>query len=184
MSGEMKGQFLQLYAELEEGVRDLIAARCGDFCGLCTACCCRADICEEAIESPFLKSIHRRAVMDSDAYGFLDTAGCALKAGRPPVCYEFFCEEILAAQEDALHRDLLRVLGRLPSLVGEKALGEAHLVEMMDEERLDQVDYGTLVRRARRALDALDRIRRFYQTGSLDASSRELLACLAGFRDE
>lgn len=173
--------FIDRYVELEQVVQQLIACRCADFCELCTACCCRADICEEALESPFLQRVHRRLRLDSDRYGFLDTAGCTLPAGRPPVCYAFFCDELLAAQEDDFQRDLLRVLGHLVSLVGEKALGTAHLVELMDDDQLDQVDFAKLTARVDRALDAAEQIRAGMQTGRLDAAAREFLERLAGF---
>lgn len=180
MSGSGQKQFIELYAELEQGVQDLIAGRCRAVCELCTACCCRAEICEEAVSSPFLRTIHQREVLDSDGYGFLDIGGCALHAGRPPVCYEFFCDELLAAQEDDLHRYVLRALGRLLSLVGEQALGKAHLVELMSPEPLEQVDFEKMENRARRALKALDVIRQFYSSGRLDANSHDFLIRLAG----
>lgn len=180
-SSTNEAHFIALYIELERAVQELIAMHCASFCALCTACCCRADICEEAIDSLFLQRLHRRHQLDSDRYGFLDTTGCTLSAGRPPVCYSFFCDELLAAQEDGLQRDLLRLLGRLVSLVGEQALGPAHLVELMDEECLAKINYDKLARRVERALDALELIRSGLQSGRLDASARQTLSRLAGF---
>ena len=175
MSRSIQKQFFELYAELEQGVQELVTARCRAFCELCTSCCCRAEICEEAISSPFLRTIHRREVLDSDGYGFLDTGGCSLQRGRPPICYEFFCDELMAAQEDDLNRDVLRALGRLLSLVGERALGSAHLVELADSEQLERVDFEKMEKRIRRALESLEVIREFYSTGRLDVNSHDFL---------
>ncbi|MCC7299484.1 MAG: hypothetical protein IT583_00185, partial [Verrucomicrobia bacterium] len=93
-------RLLGKYKELERDVQELVSAQCRDVCALCTACCCRADLCEEALESPFLHAAHGRDELESDRYGFLTETGCSLEIGRPPVCYEFFCDELMAAQPD------------------------------------------------------------------------------------
>ena len=40
-------------------------------------------ICEEAIESPFLKRVHQKEDSFSERYGFLSETGCTLAIGRP-----------------------------------------------------------------------------------------------------
>jgi hypothetical protein len=50
--------------------------------------------------------------------------------GRPPVCYEFFCEAIFTAEVNPAVVYALKVLGRLPGFVGIRALGGRHLVTL------------------------------------------------------
>lgn len=163
------------YAELEREVQVLVSAQCREGCELCTACCCRADLCEEALESPFLCAVHGRDELDSDRYGFLTETGCALTIGRPPVCYEFFCDELMAAQPDALHRDVLVVLGRLPAYAGENAHGEEHLVEILQAEELEHLAFQRLEKQMQNAREALDCIRAFYNEGTLPEYSSRVL---------
>jgi len=167
---------LEEYAALECGVQELVSAQCREVCELCTACCCRADLCEEALESPFLCAVHGKDELDSDRYGFLTETGCALETGRPPVCYEFFCDELQAAQPDELHRSVLLILGRLPAYAGEKAHGDAHLAEIMQVEELDHLAFQRLEKQMRNAREALDCIRAFYNDGTLPEHSRKVLS--------
>ncbi len=175
MNSRLK-DLLKEYVELECGVQELIGAQCGPVCGLCTvACCCRADICEEALESPFLCLLHKRNDLESDAYGFLTETGCALKIGRPPICYEFFCEELLEAQPDDQHRDLLKILGRLPTHAGQNAHGEAHWVEVTQKEELEHLAFQRLEKQMQECFQALEILRSFFDEGTLlDGADRVL----------
>jgi hypothetical protein len=155
MKKELK-HLIEEYTALEHEVQDLVSTQCGPICELCTvACCCRADICEEALGSPFLRLLHGRNELESDAYGFLTENGCALKTGRPPICYEFFCDELMATQPDELRRNLLRILGRLPTYAGQNAHGNAHLVEIMQAEELDRLSFQRLKNQCEKAFEAL-----------------------------
>lgn len=175
MKTELK-HLLEEYSELERGVQELVSAQCGAVCGLCTvACCCRADICEEALDSPFLKLLHKRNGLESDGYGFLTESGCALPIGRPPVCYEFFCEEVLADQPDNLRCKLLKILGRLPAHAGQNAHGEAHLVEIMDEEVLNHLAFQRLEKQMLECFQALEILRTFFNEGTLPDSADRVL---------
>lgn len=174
MNNRLK-KFLKEYAELERGVQALVSAQCCESCGLCTARCCRADICEEALDSPFLQALHGKKELDSDRYGFLTECGCGLEIGRPPVCYEFFCDEILEAQPDELRRDVLRILGYLPTFTGENALDDTHLVEIMQVEQLDGINFQTLENQLQQSFHALEIIRTFYNDGVLPEGSRRVL---------
>jgi len=167
---------IEEYAELEREVQVLVSAQCHTGCELCTACCCRADLCEEALESPFLCAVHGRSELDSDRYGFLTERGCALEIGRPPVCYEFFCDELMAAQPDDLHRDVLRILGRLPAYAGKNAHGDAHLVEVMQKEELEHMAFQRLEKQMQNAREALACIQTFYNEGALPEYSRRALS--------
>ncbi len=175
MNNRLK-HILENYTELEREVQVLVSAQCRDICALCTACCCRADLCEEALESPFLCAVHGRDELESDGYGFLTETGCGLEIGRPPICYEFFCSELLEAQPDAVHRKVLKILGRLPAYAGENASGEAHLVEIMQAEQLEHLAFQRLETQLQNARDALDVILAFYNEGTLPEHSRKILS--------
>jgi len=164
------------YVTLERSVQELVSAQCRKVCELCTACCCRADLCEEALESPFLRAVHGRNQLESDRYGFLTETGCGLEIGRPPVCYEFFCDELMAAQPDALHREVLLVLGRLPTYAGEHAHGDAHLVEILQEDDLEHMAFHRLEKQFQNAHEALACIYAFYNEGALPEHSRRVLS--------
>lgn len=174
MKTELK-QLLEEYAELEQAVQELVIAQCREVCELCTACCCRADLCEEALGSPFLRLLHRRDDLESDRYGFLTETGCALELGRPPICYEFFCAELLAAQPDDLQRELLRILGRLPAFAGQNAYGDAPLAEIMHEEELEHLDFQRLEKQLQESFQALEILRTFYNTGALPSDADRVL---------
>ena len=169
-------QILRRYAEIEREVQLLIGSRCGAVCELCSSCCCRADICEEAFESPFLKKLHGQSADStafSDGYGWLTEHGCGLAIGRPPVCYEFFCDELLASQPDETHRYVLRLLGTLVSYIGRNALGHTHLVEITNEADLDRLSFEHIKGKLNQAIAALEHIRLFHDNGFLDPSTLE-----------
>ena len=140
---------MDAYAELEQGVRQVIGGLFGSVCALCTSTCCTADICEESLDSAFLRALRERCQPDAvfcDRYGWLGERGCILKCGRPPVCYGFFCNEILDSLTEA-QRINLRTLGRIISQVGERALGGNHLVEIMNVADLQRLNCDRLLRR-------------------------------------
>jgi hypothetical protein len=170
---------LEEYAELERGVQELVSAQCRPICELCTTCCCRADICEEALESPFLRRLHGRSELESDRYGFLTATGCALNVGRPPVCYEFFCGDVLGAMPDALHSQLLRILGALPMHAGQNAHNGAHLTEIRREADLDQADFQTLEKQMQESFQCLEILRGFFNEGTLPEDAGRVLNRIA-----
>ncbi len=153
-------EIVEPYVEMERRVRELMTSFFSETCGLCTACCCRADICEEVADSAFLRLLLRkqdRAVSDmDDRYGWLDVNGCTLEVGRPPICYAYFCDEILARLPDEESRYLFRILGRLLDYVGEQALGDQHLTEIGNTDDLNRINLRALEKRLHQALAALD----------------------------
>lgn len=169
-------QILWRYAALEREVQLLINSQFSALCSFCPSCCCRTDICVEAFDSAFLKKLHgqeRRSVIFSDHHGWLTERGCGLVLGRPPICYEFFCDEILAVQPDETHRYLLHLLGKLVSHVGKNALGHSHLVEITDEADLDRLSIDHLKEKLNQTHSALKHIRFFYDNGFLDQDAIE-----------
>jgi hypothetical protein len=168
-------KLLAVYADLERGVQDLVLAQCRDTCAICSICCCRADICEEAVESPFLRALHGQEQLHSDRYGFLTESGCALDIGRPPVCYEFFCGDLMAGQPDDECRTRLRILGALPDHAGQNALPGIHLVEIMQADQLEQINFPALEKQMEEAVQALGTLRRFYGEGVLPENGSRIL---------
>ena len=171
--------FMEAYAELEGSVQELMSQLFSETCGLCTACCCRVDICEEAVQSAFLSQLLKRQELDAkdldDRYGCLDQSGCFLEYGRPPICYAYFCDQLLVRLPDDETRYVTRVLGRLMDYIGEKALNEWHLVEIMDSADLMKVDYDALSMRLDAAQQARLVIEQFIESGRLGSADRETL---------
>lgn len=172
-------ELLDPYAELESAVCRLMQQLFAETCGLCTACCCRADICEEAARSAFLslllnKQGVRPADMD-DRYGWLDLHGCSLTYGRPPVCYHYFCDELLEQLSDEEGRFVVQTLGRLMHHIGIHSLGERHLVEITDADDLSRVDSTRLLQRLEEAQAAFGVIEEYVGSGRLAVSGREML---------
>jgi len=172
MGEHRSAEIIWRYAALERDVQILIESRCRPFCSNClSACCCRADICEEAFESALLKKLHgekKATSRFSDRTGWLTELGCTLALGRPPVCYEFFCNDVLSRLPDDTHRYVLKTLGQLVSHSGEDALGKKHLIELQDDDELEQVDVDHFCERINEARSALEHIRYFYENGELE----------------
>lgn len=175
-------QLIDSYATLEREIRDMMVELFSGTCGMCTACCCRADICEEATESAFLSLLLKKQGLGEtemdERYGWLDLHGCSLKFGRPPVCYSFYCDELLARLPDDEIRFSANVLGKLIHHIGQKALGGWHLVEIMDPADLEKVNYDRLFQRLDEAQAAFDIIKSYLGTGSLNKSERDVLAVI------
>jgi len=168
-------QFIERYIELEREVQRLVTGICFELCAQCTQICCRADICEEAIESPFLRLINKREALDSDAYGFLTPTGCGIKIGRPTVCYEYFCYDHLYYQTDETHEKVLRVLGALPAHATRNAIGDSPLSEILQEEKLNDVDFQTLEKQLDESFQALEIIKTFYNEETLPEDADRVL---------
>ncbi|HEY5653431.1 MAG TPA: hypothetical protein VIR63_03565 [Pontiella sp.] len=174
---------LKPYADLESQVCNLMMLLFSDTCAICTACCCRADICEEAIESAFLSKLITQLGIKADdmdeRFGWLDVNGCSLKYGRPPVCYVYFCDELLARLPDDDARFVARTLGRLMNHIGINALGHIHLTEILSDNDLDKVDVPRIFQRLEEALSAFEVIEHYTHSGQLSASSRSILETIS-----
>ncbi|MEN7973388.1 MAG: hypothetical protein ABFR47_06100 [Verrucomicrobiota bacterium] len=176
-------EILEPYAELEASVQQLMAQLIGETCGMCTACCCRADICEEVNESAFLSLLldHQELSPDNmdDRYGWLDLHGCSLEYGRPPICYAYFCDELLARLPNDESRFAIQTLGRLINHIGQNTLGDWHLVEIMNKEDLEKVDPDPLQQRLEEAQTAFEVIEEYTQTGRLSATGHKILSSIS-----
>ena len=130
------------YLRFEKDVRVLMDSICARHCSRCHRLCCNHDFCQETIESPFLSHILEKfppsASYDIES-GWLKDTGCGLLIGRPPVCYEFLCEDILASQKTEFDRYVVKVLSALMSHIGKNSVGGRHLVEILHEDDLQRI---------------------------------------------
>jgi len=175
-------QTLEEYAAFETAVRRQISDFCAPHCSVCALVCCRPEFCRENIDSPFLNLSSARILRNaaySAAHGWLTPSGCALSTGRPPVCYQFNCHKIIDALPDNQNRYLVRVLSDLVPHIGKRALGDRHLVEIMDSDRLDQVKYSRFSKRLGEARKALQVIQSYKRHGFVPASARTILSKIA-----
>ena len=166
------------YAAFETEVRHQMADICAPHCSICKRICCRSEYCRENIDSPFLTLLCAQTRLNtaySTERGWLTPAGCALSAGRPPVCYQFICKKIFASLPDDIHRYLLAVLSELVPHVGKRALGSRHLVEIMKAVELERVDIDRFRKRLTEARNALGAIQSFTANRLLPDSALEAL---------
>ena len=175
-------KLIEEYATLERDICEVMTHLFSGTCGMCTACCCRADICEEATASAFLAMLlKKQGLAESDMderYGWLDLHGCSLQFGRPPVCYSFYCDELLARLPDEEIRYSAKVLGKLLHHVGQKALGGCHLVEIMDPDDLHKMNYDQLFQRLEESKSAFGILKEYLSSGSLSRTDRDVLAVI------
>jgi hypothetical protein len=173
---------IPLYADMENQIRRLMTRLFGSTCALCTACCCRSDICEEVAESAFLSrmlDLQGRRPDEIDArYGWLGLHGCILDSGRPPVCYSYFCDELLARLPDDETRRIVSVLGKLLYHVGMNAHNGIHLTELRNDSVLAEVDIEEVSRRFSQARAALQVIDAFIRCGRLEQADRKILSLI------
>jgi len=172
-------RILKKYQAFEAVVRPQIENLCGQHCSICNSVCCRPDYCRENLDSPFLARLRSKNPSKSGynaAQGWLTPTGCALSNGRPPVCYQFTCDKIIDALPDDLNRYLALVLSNLVPHIGKRALGDRHLVEIMDPAHLKKVKHERFVIRLGEARKALRVIESFKRQGFLPASARPILS--------
>ncbi|MEN7972982.1 MAG: hypothetical protein ABFR47_04015 [Verrucomicrobiota bacterium] len=167
--------YIEKYTKLELGMRELINRKGNSLCSQCSCICCDVIMCVEGIKSPFLKLVHQQADQFSEQRGFLSATGCALEKGRPPVCYEYFCDDHFYHQPDELHAEVLKILGALLNHAMQNAQGDTPLDDIEQEEALDHLDFQRLGKQLQESLQALEIIRTFYRDGTLPEASRKAL---------
>ncbi len=174
-----QNNFITHYSQLEGSIRSLMVGLFSGTCSMCTACCCRADICEEAIQSAFLSLLLEKQGLSEDKmdekYGWLDLHGCSLQYGRPPICYTYYCDELLVRLPNDETQFAAKVLGNLIQHIGEQALGDWHLVEIRNSKDLVKLDYPTLFQRLEESTAALQVIQTFLESGRLTKADYEIL---------
>ena len=132
------------YGQFEQQVRQQTERWCRRYCSVCRHVCCQAHFCIETRESTFLTLVARRfsdRSVFSPTHGWLTAMGCALVAGRPPVCYEFLCCPISdAVSGDRNRHHALLALSMVITHVGKRLIGGRHLVEATHAADLKRID--------------------------------------------
>ena len=170
---------LKAYATFESEVRVFSTQLWFQWCSNCRVVCCKAVYCRETVESPFLFLMlqkYSQRVFTSPQKTWLSETGCKLLIGRPPVCYEFLCGKILDAQQTEMHRYAMRVLSKLISHIGKKAIGSKHLIEIMDPADLKKVRYSRFEKRLSEARNAFDVVKLFFRGHELENDALKVLS--------
>jgi hypothetical protein len=126
---------LSAYAAIELHMQGMINRECRNFCVQCPSLCCKEHFCRESIDSPFLSVlVKKQKAVYHRITGWMSGSGCRLGYGRPPVCYDFFCDAI---SEDArFHASGLQRIVREFIAIGNKARGNRHLICVDDLKRI------------------------------------------------
>jgi hypothetical protein len=170
---------LREYAAFESEVRVFSAELWFQWCSNCREVCCKAVYCRETFESPFLCLLlkkNSRQVSNSTQKDWLGEAGCKLSVGRPPVCYEFLCVNILDARQTEMQRYAMIVLAKLICHIGKRALGSRHLIEVMDLADLKKVRYSRFEKRLSEARNAFDAVQLFFSGHKLENDTLKVLS--------
>ncbi len=173
---------IEIYVNLEIRVQELMRTRCAEHCRKCPTVCCRIDYCQESLESPFLARVRLQAGQNPQWHperGWLGNRGCTLRAGRPPVCYAFCCNTILAAQPTAFDRYAVDLLAMLMTFAGRRARGDRHLVELGN---LSALNIRRITHQLQTADRVLDQLLRYWSAG--DAPSMEWCRKIRPFRQD
>ncbi len=171
-------RIVMLYADFETRVQKSISNLFGSNCCTCGGVCCNIDYCRETRESLFLarlREAYQPALSYSDETGWLSETGCVLTTGRPPVCYEYLCGEILSAQPTRTHRFTINVLSQLISHVGKRAYRGKHIVEIREAGELQRIKLSTLERRLGESKAAFQAIETFYANTFFSATDWDKL---------
>ena len=172
-------RILKAYATFESEVRVFSSELWLPWCSNCREVCCKAVYCRETIETPFLFLLLKKYsyhVSSTTQTAWLSEVGCKLSVGRPPVCYEFLCSNILDAQQTGMHRYAMTVLSKLVSHIGKRALGSRHLIEIMDPSDLKKVKYSRFQKRLSEALNAFDVVQLFLSGNTLENDALNVLS--------
>ncbi len=170
---------LREYAAFEDDVRGFSSELWVQWCASCREVCCQAVYCRETLESPFLVLLlkkYSRQVYSNTQKVWLGEAGCKLAVGRPPVCYEFLCSNILEARQPGMHRYAMTVLAKLISHIGKRALGSKHLIEVMDPDDLKKIKYSRFERRLSEARNAFDVVQLYFSGHKLENDGLKVLS--------
>jgi hypothetical protein len=161
-------KIIEKYAAFEGEVSACTTKIFHRICSACSGACCRPEICAESLTSPFLKQVRQHfapdAVYDDDR-GWMKPSGCALPVGRPPVCYQFFCDALFENRQTAEFRYAVRIISSL----GKKALGGKHIVELQDFSELRRANLARIEKRLNEATKAFQQVRAY-----LDGDTAEL----------
>ncbi len=170
---------LRAYAAFESEVRVFSSELWLQSCSNCREVCCKAVYCRETFESPFLYLLlknHSHPAYNITQKNWLSEAGCKLSVGRPPVCYEFLCDNILDARRPGMQRYAMIVLSKLISHIGKRALGSRHLIEIIDPADLKKVRYSRFEKRLAVARNAFAVVQLIFKGNILENDALMVLS--------
>ncbi len=146
--------FIDKYVAIEKAIQQLVCPLSQRYCAVCTGKCCREEFCKESVESTFLSVlVAKQKIRYDDSNGWLSSNGCRLAYGRPLVCYDFFCDDILHVNSTKTGR-ILALIKDFVSL-GNRAHGAAHLLCIDDLDILKPKKIEKLCCKASLILDKL-----------------------------
>ncbi len=142
MSETQLEQAVAEYAALEQEIGRRVAERFSDVCAGCQKRCCRAEVCEQALSSDWLRTVSRSVHgkwwpddwEDHDECHAMTETGCLLLAGRPAICRSFVCDEYTEAYASIWEVVFYSFLADLPWEVCQ-VTGRTNLEEV-DTEKL------------------------------------------------
>ena len=172
-------RIIEAYAAFELEINAYAAKLWQPFCAACKGVCCQPEYCRESLESPFLERLREcypaKSVFRPDT-GWLTETGCSLDRGRPSVCYQFVCDNILQAQISEEQRYLMNVFSNLINHAGKRALGHRHLIAIMDSDRIELLNYDRFAVRLNEAKQAFEQLQRCWEQGAIDEGALKVLA--------
>jgi hypothetical protein len=180
-------QILQNYAAFETEVRVFSSELWFQWCSNCRQVCCKSVYCRETIESPFLYLLlqkHSHHISFNTQKDWLSQTGCKLSVGRPPVCYEFLCGNILDAQQTGMQRYAMIILSKLISHIGKRALGPRHLIEVMEPADLKKTRYSRFEKRLSEARNAFDVVQLFFRGDKLEDDALKVLSKISRLKPQ
>ena len=123
------------YISLEKEIQKLIHQVTHPSCSICNGKCCKEEICKESLESNFLAILTKQQGIQFDSRsGWLGASGCRLAFGRPLVCYDFFCEDVL--KSTLFKASGIQAIIDEFMAVGKNAYGSKHLICVENLDRL------------------------------------------------
>jgi len=170
---------LKQYACFESKVQKEITTRCSQYCSSCSHICCTPEFCQETLESPFLSLVRKRFspyARYMKNRGWWSENGCTLSFGRPPVCYEFMCNDIIDDQPTDSDLYTIKILSKLISHVGKNALGRLHIVEIMKERHLHNIQHTRFEKKLSEAKAAFIAVKLLYTHNCIDNNSLKTLS--------
>ena len=99
----MVEQLIPLHIQAESMVASKITPLTSQYCSVCETPCCDTAYCSETQRSDFLQQVLRfQTGMIATDHNWLSATGCTLKAGKPMVCQQYFCDTIRNDQPEAV----------------------------------------------------------------------------------
>lgn len=132
---------VEAYASLEEQVHQRVGEISGPACAACRTPCCKPEHCSDVPESAWLRAVAeaRGAVVppaSTPEVSFLGETGCTLRAGWPPQCTWYICDDLELAIRDPLDRYVYQVVC---SVLGYVIRGITRDLDLTDFEDLTEL---------------------------------------------